>query len=203
MNERHKFACLDDGGPSGCTCAEPEVRSDVICCHRGAGWHRSDVISCDLWDLEAEAAKEPVHRNGHGYSDDEHEAYQGASPDGEPIEGTAHYPRSPKPQQMFAEAVTHRYQQSLWSFLPNEDQMLADRKALRKIALGAARRDLWFHSVMVAIQLFMAIFVTAHAKEPGSFGVKFCWGLVLLWGLFWISSYRSWRKAVAACTDLG
>jgi hypothetical protein len=125
-----------------------------------------------------------------------------ASVDGEPIEGRIYMRPFPQPAESFQQAVTRRYNASLWGFLPNQEQILADKRRLYSFRLKAARKDLVFYSVMFALELFIAIFVTAHAKEPGSFGVWFCWALALGWGALWAWTYRTWRKAAAACADL-
>ena len=143
----------------------------------------------------------------------------------EPLEGriVSETPTAHPESLSFAQAVSRRYQESLWGPEPasitvdleNVEQKLEEKRHLaeeqhrdrKRWLLGMqAKRSRGYLIAFIpgmVVQLLIAIFITAVSKDPSTqLGVWFCWLLVALETLWSIKLYRDWQKDVAACEDL-
>ncbi|QGJ92768.1 membrane protein [Arthrobacter phage Beagle] len=205
----HKYQCMDEYYPETCCCDNDAV-TDTICCHKGYGWHRDDQVGCEHWEVLVEHSRRrgdgEVIRNGYGHSDTDHpkfdleEALKQAPP-------TSH-PASRPESQSFAEAVSKRYQESLWGKAPTAitvnlgtvEERLEQKRTLHRLRAKSERKDLLSFLPAPILQLLIAIFVTAASASL--WAVMFCWAIVALEAAWTTRLYRSWRRAVKQCKDL-
>jgi hypothetical protein len=116
----------------------------------------------------------------------------------------------PSESQGFAEAISRRYQESLWGKGPATiavdlgltERRLEEKRRLYRLRAKNNRRDLLTFLPGLVLQLFIAVLLSNIAADPWSFGVVFAWVLAALEAAWTVKLFRDWRKAVQRCEDL-